>query len=276
MIKSMPSQANTRFYSPFILACLVFLSVFSSFAQTSDTIVPVNENPEKLLRNIRIGQSPQFGLGIWHDKFSGHFSGIDFGFNMFLNEDYTGYDSNFMENDVLYSNSLYINFVQQSIGLQRTRNNIGLVTGIGLHFYNYRLDNNITIKRDENNVIQPVPINLDNVKKSNLAIMSVMMPLLIEFQIPVNHHDSRIYISTGMYGGIKLTSHTKVKYKEERNEKLKVVDHFSIRDFNYGIMVRTGYRWVNLFATYDLVPLFRENRGPELTPFTFGITLIRF
>lgn len=276
MIKSMPSQTNTRFYSPLILVCLVLLSVFSSFAQTSDTIVPVNENPEKLLRNIRIGQSPQFGLSIWHDKFSGHFSGIDFGFNMFLNEDYTGYDSNFMENDVLYSNSVYINFVQQSIGLQRTRNNIGLVTGIGLHFYNYRLDKNTTIKRDENSVIQPVPINLDNIKKSNLAIMSVIMPLLIEFQIPVNHHDSRIYISTGMYGGIKLTSHTKVKYKEERNEKLKVVDHFSIRDFNYGIMVRTGYRWVNLFATYDLVPLFRENRGPELTPFTFGITLIRF
>jgi len=99
--------------------------------------------------------------------------------------------------------------------------------------------------------------------------------LLAEFQIPVDNYDSRVYFSGGMYGSVKLTSHTKVKYKLERNEKLKVVDHFSLRDFSYGIMVRTGYRWVNLFATYDLVPPFREKRGPGLTPFTFGITLIR-
>ena len=26
----------------------------------------------------------------------------------------------------------------------------------------------------------------------------------------------------------------------------------------------------------DMVPLFKENKGPELTPFTFGVTLLRF
>ena len=126
------------------------------------------------------------------------------------------------------------------------------------------------------NVIQPKTVEFDNIKKSNLGIMSVMIPLLAEFQVPANHYENRIYISGGMYGAVKLTSHTKVKYKLERNEKLKVVDHFSLRDLSYGIMVRTGYRRVNLFATYDLVPLFKENKGPELTPFTFGITLIQF
>jgi hypothetical protein len=274
-MNSSPSKTK-QFLTSVILLCLILLNAFLSQAQSTDTIIPVRENPEKLLRNIRIGHAQRTGEPIWRDKFSGHLAGVDFGFNMFLNEDYSGYESDFMKNDVLHSNSVYVNFVDQSIGLQRVRNTIGLVTGIGLRLYNYRLDKYTTIKRDENSVIQPVEINLQNIKKSNLAIMALQVPLLAEFQIPVNHFDNRIYFSAGMYGGVKLTSHTKVKYKLERNEKLKVVDHFSIRDFNYGLMVRTGYRWVNLFATYDLVPFFRENRGPELTPFTFGITLISF
>lgn len=258
------------------LAGFLLLLVFPLLAQTTDTIVPVDENPEKLLRNIRIGSNPRTGLSIYRDKFSGHYAGVDFGFNMFLNENYPGYSAEFMDNDVLRSNSVYINLVQQGIGIQRARNTIGLVTGIGLHLYNYRLDKNTTITRDENSVVQPLPNNFENIKKSNLAIMSLMVPLLAEFQIPVNNYGKRMYISIGLFGGVKLTSHTKVKYKLERYKKVKVADHFSIRDFNYGIMVRTGYRWVNLFATYDLVPLFRENRGPELTPFTFGITLVQF
>ncbi len=271
-----PSKIKSIFSLSVFIFCLTIFVSSPVFAQTTDTIIPVNESPEKLLRNIRIDQSPRTGISIWRDKFSGHFAGIDFGFNMFLNEDYSGYDSEFMDNDVLRSNSLYINFVQQSISLQRARNNFGLVTGLGVLFYNYRLDDNITIERDINSVIQPVPIDLENIKKSNLSMIALRIPLLAEIQIPLDQDDTRIYLSAGMYGGVKLTSHTKVKYKLERNEKLKVVDHFSIRDLNYGIMVRTGYKWINLFATYDLVPIFREDRGPELTPFTFGITLLRF
>jgi len=262
-----------------LFVTLLFLTMlFSAIvrAQSTDTIIPINEDPEILLRDVRIGQAPRTGETIWHDDFKGHLAGIDFGFNMFLNEDYSGYDSDFMENDVLHSNSVYVYFDNLSIGLQKARNTIGLVTGVGLRLYNYRLNKYTTIERDQNNVVQPVSIDLDNIKKSNLAIMSVQIPLLAEFQIPIDHLDNRFYISAGVFGGIKLTSHTKVKYKLERNEKLKVVDHFSIRDFNYGIMVRTGYRWGNLFATYDVVSFFKEDRGPELTPFTFGITLISF
>lgn len=275
MMNSVPLK-TIQFLRSIALLSILFFSLQPIKAQNTDSIVPVHEDAEKLLRDVRIVQVPPTVETIWRERFKGHLAGVDFGFNMFLNENYTGYETDFMQNDVLHSNSVYVNFFQQSIGIQRMRNTIGFVTGIGLHLYNYRLDKNTTIKRDANNVIQPVPNNFANIKKSNLAIMELLVPLLAEFQIPVDNYENRIYISAGMYGGVKLTSHTKVKYKLERNEKLKVVDHFSIRDFNYGLMVRTGYRWVNLFATYDLVPLFRDNRGPELTPFTFGITLISF
>ncbi|HKI90058.1 MAG TPA: hypothetical protein VKA38_13600, partial [Draconibacterium sp.] len=75
----------------------------------------------------------------------------------------------------------------------------------------------------------------------------------------------------------RLTSQTKIKYRIDRKkEKLKVPDFLSLTDLKYGVMVRAGYRWVNVFACYDLVPLFRKDKGPKLTPFTFGFTLVSF
>lgn len=270
-LKTKPSLLHLLFFLALVFFCTEHLQ-----AQVSDSIVAVKENPEKFLRRIDIRQVTNNGLNFWQDDFSGHWAGIDFAFNMLVNEDYTGYDSDFMNNDVLRSNSLNINFVQQSIGLQRNRNTIGLVTGIGVRFHSYRLDDDVSITLDENNVVQPQHLTDNNIKKSKLGLVSVMVPLLAEFQIPINSYQNRIYISGGIYGSAKLNSHTKIKYKQDQNEKIKVVDHFSLHDFSYGIMIRTGYRWINLHATYDLVDLFKNGKGPELTPFSVGITLLRF
>ena len=121
-----------------------------SNAQENDTIVPLQQNPEKLLRKIDIRKITNDGFNLWQDKFSGHLAGIDFGFNMFLNPDYSGYNSEFMKNNIFRSNSTYINFIQQSIALQHNRNTIGLVTGLGLHLQSYRLDQNTTIQKKGN------------------------------------------------------------------------------------------------------------------------------
>ncbi len=259
-----------------LLICGLSMFVGGTALAQSDSIVPYDGDTGKLLRKIDIRKVTQSGHNLWEDEFSGHWAGVDFGFNMFLNEDYSAYSTDFMNNDVLRSNSLYINFVQQSIGLQRSRNTIGLVTGIGVRFYSYRLNDDVSITLDENNVVQPQELDASTVKKSKLGMVSLMVPLLAEFQLPINNYRNRAYISAGIYGELKLNSHTKVKYEDEQNEKLKVVDHFSIRDFNYGIMVRTGYRMINLHVTYNLLDFFVAGKGPELTPFSFGITLLRF
>ncbi|MFV0591463.1 MAG: outer membrane beta-barrel protein [Draconibacterium sp.] len=276
MNRNTPSKTKRTIVRIFLaLFFLLFITNYA-VAQNQDTIPGSIANPEKALKRIHIQQYTKSGLKFWQDDFSGHWAGIDFGFNLLLNPDYSDYNTDFMENDVLRSNSAYFNVLQQSIGLQRNRNKIGLVTGLGLHLQSYRLNDDITIIRDENSIIQPETLVTYKNQKSKLALVSFMVPLLLEFQIPVNHYDNRIYFSAGAYGSLKMNSHTKVKYKLDQKEKLKVVDHFSLRDFHYGLMVRTGYRSINFFATYDLVPLFRDERGPELTPFTVGITLIRF
>lgn len=250
--------------------------MFVSVAQETDTIVPIQKDPEKILRNIDIKTFTRNGFNFWQDDFTGHWAGVDFGFNTLLNSDYTGYESEFMKNDIIRSNSLYINLIQQSIGLQHNRNTIGLVTGLGMHFQSYRLDQNTTIELNANDVIMPKVLYFDDNQKSKLSIFSLTVPLLAEFQIPINNYKDRFYISAGPYLSYRVSSHTKIKYRTVQKEKLKVPDHYALYDFKYGMMARTGYRWVNVFATLELTQFFRKEKGPELTPFTFGFTVLRF
>ena len=86
-----------------LFVIIIFLLVVigkNSNAQETDTIIPINKNPEKILRKIDTRKITQRGFNFWQDDFSGHFAGIDFGFNLFLNEDYSGFSSKFMNNDV--------------------------------------------------------------------------------------------------------------------------------------------------------------------------------
>lgn len=215
--------------------------------------------------------------------FRGHWSGFEMGINAFANEDYSVYDGitqptsqNFMDLNLAKSIAVNLNFLQYDISLQKTKTNIGLVTGMGLEWNNYRFDQNITLT-EVDGMIYPDPINPDwSVKKSKLTSLYLTVPLLMEFQIPVKN-DHKIHMSAGLVGGLRLGTHTKIKYKRKGNtHKDKDRDDYNLQAFRYSAQVRLGYRAINLFASYGMTDLFRKNKGPELTPYTIGLTLVRF
>ena len=256
-----------------ILVFIFGLINITAYAQETDTIVPIRKNAEEILKKINLNSD---GFNFWKDDFSGHWAGIDFGFNTFINPDYTGYQIEFMKNDIIRSNSFYLNLIQQSIGLQRNRNNFGLVTGLGIQMQYYRLDDNITIEKTAEEVIIPKEFNYSEKQKSKLYIYSVTLPVLAEIQIPVNNYRNRLYFSSGIYISYRIGSYTTIKYRTEEKQKLKTISDYSLQNFKYGIMARTGYRWINFFATYELTPFFQKEKGPALTPVTFGITILGF
>jgi hypothetical protein len=108
-----------------------------------------------------------------------------------------------------------------------------------------------------------------------MNIAYVTAPLLLEFQIPAGK--KRIHISGGVIGGVKMWSNTKLKYKvsgEKSKEKAK--GDYNLSPLRWGFTARVGYRMINLYANYYMTPLFKENRGPELYPFSVGLALIPF
>jgi hypothetical protein len=262
------------------LILLAALATFPAIAQENDSIVVVKSPAGRLSGLIDIQDLVNEGYNYWDEEFEGHWAGVEFGINGFLNPDYSMYstaDKNFLKNDLLRSNVLNLNILQYSMGLQKTRNTLGLLTGVGLSLQSYHLDNNTTISIDETRKVYPSKLYFDSNQKSKLSSLSVDVPLLIELQIPVQHYANRLYFSAGVTGSKRLESHTKVKYRRDgKREKLKSPGDYSIHDYKISGTIRVGYRWINLFATYDIVPLFEDRRGPILHPFAAGIRLISF
>lgn len=263
-----------------VLIFLASITAIQAFSQENDSIIVVQSPKGRLSGLIDVQDLTNEGYNYWDEKFEGHWSGVEFGFNGLANADYRMYpasENHFLDNDLFRSNVLNLNILQYSRGIQQTRNNIGLVTGLGLSFQSYHLDNNTTILVDENQKIHPSVIFYDSSQKSKLSIAYLEVPLLLEFQVPIRNKANRVYFSAGVTGAKRIESHSKMKYhKNGKREKLKSPGDYSINDYKVAISFRVGYRWANLFASYDIVPLFENRRGPVLYPFSFGLKLISF
>lgn len=264
-----------------IIAILIFcFSPFFLNAQENDSTIVVKSPSSRIAGLIDIHDLTNQGFNYWNDEFKGHWAGIEFGFNGFANADYSKYpatEQNFMGNDIFLSNTLNINILQYSLGIQRMRKTIGLVTGLGLSLQSYRLDKNTTIVTDDERRVHPLTQYLESNQKSKLSSSYIDVPLLLEFQIPVRNYRNRIYFSAGITGSKRLETHTKMKYRKDgKREKLKSPGDYSISDYKMSGIVRVGYRRLNFFASYDLFPLFQDLRGPVLFPYTVGLRLVSF
>lgn len=210
-------------------------------------------------------------------KFIGHWAGFEMGFNNYVNSDFsTSLDPSmgFMELRASKSLNININFLQYNLKLVGDK--IGLVTGMGLEFNDYRFSNGSTIARNAGSIVE-VDLSALNLEKTKLSMSYLTVPLLLEFQTPQISRNRRVHMSAGLLGGVKLGSHTKVVYRDSgKKNKDKVKDDFYLSPFRYGVTFRAGYRHLNLFANYYLTPLFENNKGPELYPFSIGISLIGF
>ncbi len=213
-------------------------------------------------------------------QFNGHWSGFELGFSTLINADYGMYDPKYDGFMDLYqgkSSDVNLNFIEWNIGLQKKDNTIGLVTGMGLEWNNYRFDREITITEDENGVIQPLPLNNKwDIKKSKLTALYLNVPLFVEFQIRTDKKN-RAHIALGVVGGLRISSHTKIKYKTNGDtEKDKDFDNFNLNTLRCAAMARVGYRSLNFYVTYGITRLFEKDKGPKLTPFNVGVTLVSF
>jgi len=286
---------KTIYFSSILIAALSLNSVAqdkiteaTSFSVSPDLILSgdtITPSPDKEV--VRIGKKDAENSEqdkdvavIWDkdkhkkdrsDRFNGHWEGVEFGFNGFDKPDYSMYTSSpqdFMALNQGKSAEFNFNFYELNIGLAKSY--VGLVSGMGLSFNSYRFDNPFTLERGANRT-EPLPLDPENLAKTKLAVSYLNVPLLLEFQIPVNHNEGRLFINAGLVGGVKIGSHTKVKYGDNKD---KVRSGFNMNSFKYAATARIGYKDVSLFATYSLTPLFQTGKGPELTPFSIGISFL--
>jgi hypothetical protein len=204
-------------------------------------------------------------------KFDGHWAGIDFGGNLLWDTKYSNYPEgtpNFLETSPEKSFEVNLNLLEYSFGFSSY---IGLITGLGLNFNDYKFKNKLTLTKDETGIIQPVELPEEDFRLSKLSTTFITAPLLLEIQIPGQWHHDRMFITAGVIGGVKIHEHTKTKIGEEK--KRDNGDH-NIAPLRWGYTARIGFENLGIFATYYNTRLFEKGLGPETTPVTIGLTFL--
>jgi hypothetical protein len=206
-------------------------------------------------------------------RFRAHYAGLEVGLNNFVTSDFSMTlppEYSYMDLNTGKSWNWNINIIDYGFGLGTDK--VGIVSGLGFEFINYRFDGQNSIRKDEvtGEIIEYVPEYAGNITKSKMNITYMTAPLLLEFQIPAPH--KRIYISAGVMGGLKLWSNTKIKYTESgEKSKEKAKGDYNLSPLRWGVTARIGYRALGFYANYYFTPLFKENMGPELYPFAVGL-----
>jgi hypothetical protein len=232
-------------------------------------------------------------------KFNGSWGGVDIGLNGYLTPDF---NMNFAKADEVLdlqmekSINLNLNLYEQNISLSKS-DKIGLVTGLGFAWNNYRFSHSTFLTPDSSSIMGYYMEGV-SVRKSKLTAFYLTVPLFLEFQTNQNRRSHRFHFAVGAILNARLSTHTKI-YFDESNKSFQLVDPTTgqavqnlnspsggnrniVKDFNsyklapfkFDVSVRFGYGIVNLYATYSLNTMFQKDKGPELYPFSAGITLV--
>ncbi len=208
-------------------------------------------------------------------KFRGHWFGVNLGVNTYLTPQYDlnlPADISYMSVDLARSREFSINIPQFNIPFFNRY--VGAVTGIGFTFNNYELEENVLLDvNTEGELIHP-QADIDY-HKNRFKTGTFTVPLMIEFQIPVNEKDKRIFFAAGVIGNLNLHGKMKTVYFEN-NSKVKYKDKSSkwpLTKYSYQLTARLGYHQWYLYANYSMMPMFEENLGPQIHPVSAGIGL---
>lgn len=233
-------------------------------------------------------------------KFNGHWAGFELGINGYLTKDFNmkfNPEDEYMDVDMGKGYQVNMNFYEQNIALSKNQE-WGMLTGIGLQWNNYRFRQPTSLNPDSAYLIGYIDEGI-SVRKSKLSAAYLQIPLLFEWQNQTLRKRNSFHVSMGVILGVRLWSWQK-KYYNELNKtytltqynpyaeeyepayartspnynKTHTYDDFHLQPFKADASLRVGWGFINLFATYNLISMFRTDKGPDLHQFAAGITLL--
>lgn len=244
--------------------------------------------------NVKYEKSPRI-------KFNGNWGGVEIGINGYVTPHFnTNWGS---ENDYLnlrYEKSvaLNLNLYEQNFALNKAKN-MGIITGFGMSWNNYRFSQQTYLDSDYPNQIAGYYIDGASVRKTKLTVMYLTVPILYEIQTKNLNRFKKFHFTVGGLISARVRTHTKIYFNQANQAyKLQVpgtndylpgiyvtpnasqrnivknYNSFYLQPFKFDATVRVGYGIINLFATYSLNSFFQADRGPQLYAWTAGIMLV--
>jgi hypothetical protein len=171
-----------------------------------------------------------------------------------------------------------INSTQRS----RLGRNFFLEWAAGVSWYTFKFQNSNTVITRDDTGLQFIEDNTGTkaYSKSKLGITFINASLVPVLDFGDHSRKPRMWngthsalrIGLGPYVGYRISSLSKVVYKEDGDrEKDKDRGNFYLNNLRYGARLQLGFRSTDFFFNYDLNELFASGKGPRLNAFSFGV-----
>lgn len=205
-------------------------------------------------------------------KSEAHWSGIDFGVTMLMNENFENNFANnpYWNNDAARSQVWNLNLMEHKFNFGTPY--VGLTTGLGFSFTSVALRDNYLIQSTADTVFA-VMDTVNTYSKNKLKASYLTVPLLLEFNTSADE-DKSFYLAAGVVGGMRLTSKLKRNGEFDGKEfEERIKGNYNLNSFKLDATARLGYGDWGVFANYSLLPLFDQGKTVEVYPLTFGLSL---
>jgi hypothetical protein len=152
--------------------------------------------------------------------------------------------------------------------------NVSLSPGIGLGVHNMFTDTWLRVTSDSA-FFEAIPETL-SYKKYKMTNTYFDIPIELRYK-----SEGEFRVAVGFKFGFLMKAQSKYKgdnYIEETSDQVIIkTGKFNFIEKNrYGFTGRIGYKWLNIWAYYQLSTLFEEGKGPAMYPISVGITVIPF
>lgn len=195
------------------------------------------------------------------------FTGVSYtkDFNTSLPED-TKYFDPIVENSINWSVNPF------ELDVRIVNEYVKFSTGLGYNVKNFTLANNYRLYRDPNTGVVTGEQDPNHfLKRNRFRTAYITVPGMIHFNTNVDPKKS-FRIGAGAVLGVKIFEAYRLKYNYNgSNVREKYNSGFNANPYLVDLRGVIGYGTTNIYATYSLNGLFKDDQGPEVYPFTVGI-----
>lgn len=175
-------------------------------------------------------------------------------------------------------------YYQYPIRIAKTK--FSFVPGIGFGLDRFKLTNNYTLNAKPGAdgtyalVLADTSTLYLGTKKSMIIANYFDVPVEFRFDTHPDDISRSFNIALGGRFGVLFDGKTKIKYKQDGEEKIiKDKQRHGLNEIRYGMYTRIGIGGFNFFFFYNSSSLFKTDKGPEKTAmntFTTGISINGF
>lgn len=202
------------------------------------------------------------------------FQGIEIGFSAFTYNNMFAFnapdDSRAMELNNATSIYWAINPIEMDIRI--VGEYFKLSTGLGYGVKNFSFSNNYFLELHDDAVVSR---KIDNPDLTRNRFRTGYLNVPVLFHLNTSSKPSKsISFAFGAVTGVRLFETYRVRYAEQGQRiRMNTNRNWNTNQFNIDARFGVAYGGFQLFAMHSIVPLFRKGFGPQVHPFTIGLSL---